>query len=323
MKLFALHGSRELGQVIAKHLNLSLSDHEERNFEDGEHKARPLESVVGQDVFVIHSLYSDRHQSVNDKLCRLLFFIGTLCSASAQRVIPVVPYLCYARKDRKTKPQDPVTSQYIARLFEAMGAAMFVGLDVHNLPAYQNAFRIPTHHLEARRLFIDSLLPELHDDNIVILSPDAGGVKRSEKFRDALSQALEREVDSAFMEKHRSEGKISGSALVGPVKDRLVLIVDDLISSGTTMSRAASSCMQKGAKRVCALASHGLFTGEADDILAGKDLHEIWITDTIPAFRLPPGPTRQKLKIISCAPLLAEAITRIHSGESLVDLLAL
>lgn len=323
MKLFALNGTRQLGQAVAGHVGTALCQHEERDFEDGEHKARPLENVVGQDVFVLHSLYSDRDQSVNDKICRMLFFIGALRSASARRVIPVVPYLCYARKDRKTKPRDPVTSQYVARLFEAMGADMFVSLDVHNLPAFHNAFRCPTHHLEARRIFVNHLRPLLKDEQVTILAPDAGGVKRAEKFREALNDVLQQEANSAFLEKHRSEGTVSGGTLVGQVDGNVVLIVDDLISSGTTMLRAAAASVEAGAKKVYAVATHGLFTGRAAEVLRDERLNGIWVTDSIPPFRLPPDLLQVKVKILSAAPLLGEAVKRIHAGESLVDLLAL
>jgi ribose-phosphate pyrophosphokinase len=323
MKLFALNGTRDLGHAVARHLNTTLSDLEERDFEDGEHKARPLENVVGQDVFVLHSLYGDSRHSVNDKLCRLLFFIGALRLASAHRVVAVVPYLCYARKDRKTKPRDPIHSQAIARLFEAMGTDMFVALDVHNLPAYQNSFRCPTHHLEARQFFVQHLASDLAQQAITVLSPDSGGVKRAEKFRQALRGAVSQDIGSAFMEKYRSEGKVSGGTLVGPVESRLVLVVDDLISSGTTMIRAAAAALQAGATRVHAVATHGLFTGPANDILADPRLEKIWISDTIPPFRLGSGLIETKLNVVSCAPLIGEAIRRIHAGESLADLLAL
>ena len=122
LTLFAVEGTRDYGERVAQHLELILGAHEERGFEDGEHKIRPLAEVRRQDVFVIHSLYGDAEQSPNDKLCRLLFFIGALKDAGAERVTAVVPYLCYARKDRRTQPRDPVTTKYVARLFEACGA---------------------------------------------------------------------------------------------------------------------------------------------------------------------------------------------------------
>lgn len=138
--LFALQSTRELGDRVAAALGVPLSPHEERGFEDGEHKVRPLVSVRGHDVFVLQSLYGDADQSPNDKLCRLLFFTGALKDAGAARVTVVAPYLCYSRKERKTKSRDPVTTRYVASLFEAVETDCVVTLDVHNVAAFQNAF---------------------------------------------------------------------------------------------------------------------------------------------------------------------------------------
>ena len=148
--LFALNASKDFGAAVGRHLGMELAAHEERDFEDGEHKIRPLVSVRGKDVFVVQSLYGDSEQTVNDKLCRFLFFLGALKDASAERVTAVMPYLCYARKDKQTKPRDPITTRYVADLFEAVGVSRAFTLDVHNLAAFQNAWRIETDHLEAR-----------------------------------------------------------------------------------------------------------------------------------------------------------------------------
>lgn len=142
--LFAPAATRDWALAVAKHMGLALSPLEEREFEDGEHKSRPLCSVRGSDVYVLQSLHADSHASVNDKLCRLLFLLGALRDASAARITAVVPYLGYARKDRKSQPRDPVTTRYVAAMFEAVGADRIVTLDVHNLSAYQNAFRCHT-----------------------------------------------------------------------------------------------------------------------------------------------------------------------------------
>src|SRR5512144_1688636 len=150
LMLFALEASRPFGEAVSRALGTPLSAHEARTFEDGEHKTRPLVNVRGRDVYVVQSLYGDAAQTVNDKLVRLLFFIGALRDASAARVTAVVPYLAYARKDRKSKSRDPVTTRYVAELFEAVGVDRIVTLDVHNLAAYQNAFRCRADHLEAQ-----------------------------------------------------------------------------------------------------------------------------------------------------------------------------
>lgn len=153
MRLFALNGSQDLGISIARALWTTLDAHEERDFEGGEHKARPLVGLRGEDVYVIHSLNGAAGSSANDKLCRLLLFIATCRDNGARSVTAVVPYLAYARKDRQTKRRDPVSSRTIAQLFEAVGTDRLLTLDVHNVAAFQNAFRIPTVHLDTRRLF--------------------------------------------------------------------------------------------------------------------------------------------------------------------------
>jgi ribose-phosphate pyrophosphokinase len=319
--IFALNSSREFGEKVCSHLGVSLSPHEEREFEDGEHKSRPLVSVRGRDVFVIQSLYGDGKQSVNDKLCRLLFFLGALHDASAGRVTAVMPYLCYARKDRKSKPRDPVTTRYMAALFEGVGVDGAITLDVHNLAAYQNAWRIPTDHLEARKLFVEHFLPIVAGRDPVVVSPDVGGVKRAEDFRQALGRASGLQVHGAFLEKYRSEGVVSGSAVVGEVSGRVAIIVDDLISSGTTIIRAAEACRSRGAAAVYAAASHGVFGSKAGETLSNAALDSIVLTNTIPPFRLQSDLVHRKLTILDASPLFAEAIRRIHSCGSIVELI--
>ncbi len=247
--LFALTESRPFGERVAAGLGVALSRHEEREFEDGEHKVRPLEYVRGADVYVMQSLYAEPGRSVNDKLCRLLFFIGALKDASAQRVTAVMPYLCYARKDRRSKPRDPVTTRYVAQLLEAAGVDHVVTLDVHNLAAFENAFRCGKDHLEARPLFVDYLADELAGRAAVVVSPDVGGVKRAEALRLTLSRRTGREAGMAFLEKYRSQEVVSGEAVVGDVQGKVALIIDDLIASGGTLARAARACRKRGAGR--------------------------------------------------------------------------
>jgi ribose-phosphate pyrophosphokinase len=319
--VFVPKSGREFGERVCIHLGIAPSALEERDFEDGEHKTRPLESVRGKDVFVIQSLYGDAGQSVNDKLCRLLFFLGALRDASAERVTAVVPYLCYARKDRKSKSRDPVTTRYVAALFEGVGADRLATLDVHNLAAFQNAFRMHTDHLEAKHLFVHYFAPLAGNEEVVVVSPDIGGVKRAEAFREALSAALGRPVSSAFVEKYRSAGVVSGEAVIGDVADKTAIVIDDLISSGTTLARAAQACQVRRAKLVYAAATHGVFAANANQILSEAPLERIVITNTIPPFRLDPGLVRNKLTVLDTTPLFANAVRRIHSGGSIVELL--
>jgi ribose-phosphate pyrophosphokinase len=319
--LFALDASREFGAAVARRLGAALSAHEERGFEDGEHKSRPLVNVRGRDVYVVQSLHGDDEQSVNDKLCRLLFFIGALKDASAACVTALVPYLGYARKDQKSKPRDPVTTRYVAGMFEAVGCDRVVTLDVHNLAAFQNAFRCRTEHLQADGLFVRHFAPLLSDRQVVVVAPDAGGIKRADRFRLRLAAALGRPVAAAFAEKHRSEGVVSGELIVGDVQGRDAIIVDDMIGSGTTIARTLQACRSLGAGAVHAAASHGLFVGAAPQLLADDALASIVVTDSVPPFRLGAGKARDKLVVLSCAPLFADALACIHGGGSIVQLL--
>lgn len=319
--LFALDASRAWGESVAAQLGLPLTPHEERAFEDGEHKIRPLASVRGRDVYVLHSLHGDPAAGVDARLVRLLFFIGALKDDSAARVTAVVPYLAYARKDRRTKPRDPVTTRYVAALFEAVGTDRVVTLDVHNLAAFQNAFRCRTEHLEATALFARHFAGLLRDEAIAVVSPDAGGIKRAELFRLRLERELGRPVAAAFAEKHRSEGVVRGELIVGDVDGRCAIVYDDLIASGTTIARTTAACRGLGARRVFGAATHGLFTGDAARVLADPGLDGLVVTDTVPPFRLPPGPVRDKLQVLPGAPLFAEAIRRLHANGSLTDLL--
>lgn len=321
LMLFALDSSRAFAEQVGQHLGIALSPHEEREFEDGEHKSRSLVSVRGRDVFVLHSLYADRLQSGNDKLCRLLFFIGALKDAAALRVTAIVPYLAYARKDRKSKARDPVTTRYVATLFEAVGADAVMTIDVHNLAAFQNAFRCRTEHLEAGKLFVSYFTPLLKDSEVVVVSPDAGGIKRAEAFRQDLARALGKPVGAAFAEKYRSGGVVSGDMLVGDVRDKDAIVIDDLISSGATLARTARACRDRGAARVFAAATHGLFMGDAPAVLADSAFQEIVVTDTVAPFRLEGSAAKAKVRLLNCAPLFAEAIRRLHDGGSIVELM--
>ena len=321
LRLFALRGTEELGHAISRRLGWPLALHEERDFEDGEHKIRPLDAVCGADVYVAHSLYGGLDQSANDKLCRLLFFIGALKDAGAARVTAVVPYLCYARKDRRTKPNDPVTTRYVSALFEAVGADAVVALEVHNETAFENAFRRRAVALTAAPLLIEAIKTAVGDERLCVISPDLGGGKRADLLREALEVSTGQPVGKAFAEKHRSAGVVSGDLFVGDVAGATCVIVDDLISTGGTLVRAAHAAREHGARQIIACVTHGLFMPGAEKALADPAIERIIVTDTVPPFRLPSGPVRDKLEIAPAAPLLAEAIRRLHEDKPLTDLL--
>lgn len=320
VRCFALEASRAYAESVADALGVSLGSHEERGFEDGEHKSRPLESVRGEDAYVIHSLYGDPEQTASDKLVRLLFFLGAVKDAGAHRVTAVTPYLCYARKDQKTKPRDPITTRYVASLFEAVGVDRVVTIDVHNIAAFQNAFRCATEHLVARPLFASHCAALVGDEEISVVSPDAGGIKRADRMRADLERALGRPASGAFLEKYRSEGVVRGGTIAGDVRDRTAIIVDDLIGAGTTMGHAAAACRDAGARRVIAVATHGIFVGDANDVIAEPAIEQVIITDTVPPFRLHPDLVKRKVTVLSTAPLIADAIRCMHEGRSMVEL---
>jgi ribose-phosphate pyrophosphokinase len=321
MLIFALDATRDLGTAIARVLGVEPAPHEEREFEDGEHKARPLASVRGQDAYVVQSLHGGPAASPNDKLCRLLFFAGALRDAGAARVTAVIPYLAYARKDRRTQLRDPITTRYVAQLIEAVGIERVVTVDVHNLAAFENAFRCETIHLEARPLFAAHLAPLLGGRGVAVVSPDAGGAKRAVALRETLAEALDAEVPLAFLEKKRAGGVVSGGeAVVGEVAGRVAVIVDDLISSGTTLARAAAACRAAGALAVHPVVTHGLFTGDAGRVVAAAGFERLVITSTVPPFRLDPASAQARLTVLDAAPLLAEAIRRLHQDEPLAAL---
>lgn len=320
LAVFSLNSGRSLGERVAGQLGIRLASHEEREFEWGQHKARPLESVRDADVYVVQSLHGEAGESINDKLCRLLFFLGALRDAGARCVTAVVPYLCYSRKDRQTKHRDPVTTRYVAALFEAVGVNRVVTLEVHNLAAFQNAFRCQTEHLGARGIFADLIAGQFGSGELVLVSPDPGGIKRVNSYRDAVAHRLGRPVPTGFVEKRRSDDVVSGDLVVGKMEGRIVVLVDDLISGGTTLAHAADACRRSGARAVIAVAAHGAFVPEASRVLGSAPIDRLVILDHIPPTVLDET-LRAKLLVLDSSPLFAEAIRRLHEGQSLGDLL--
>lgn len=314
LALFTLSGTADYARRLAAHLEAPLSPIEERPFEDGEHKIRPLVPVEGCDAYVIHALHGDEAQSVNDKLCRMLFLIGTLKDHGAARVTAVAPYLCYARKDRRTQPYDPVTSRYVACLFEAIGADRVMAVEVHNVAAFENAFRCSTRHIETAELFSDHFAPIARKGKVVAVSPDAGGVKRVEQFRRALERKAGQPVGNAFVEKYRAGGVMTGGALVGEVAGATVIILDDLISTGGTLRHAARACRAAGAARVFAAAAHGLFTGGVPDLFAGDAFDGLAIADTVPVSDAVSRAAGGRLTVLDSTALVAAAIGAARGG---------
>ena len=318
LRLFAPSESADFGRAVAAALDTELDEHHERAFADGEHEIRSEVNVRGRDAFVVQSLYADPEFSVNDKLARLLFFLGSLRDAAAERVTAVVPYLCYQRKDRKSKPRDAVTTRYLGSLFTAIGVDRVLSMDVHNLAVFQNSFHTVAEHLEARPLFVQRIAEHLADDDVVVVSPDEGGVKRASRFAGGLGATLGREVPTAFVEKTRdkTEGSISGGRLVGPADGRVAVIVDDLISTGGTITQAAAACAEEGAHTVVAAATHGLFSGDAPENIAQSPLDTLFVTNTVAPFRLEGTAAADRLEVCDAAPRFAAAVRAIHTEAS-------
>ena len=316
MLLFALDPDCTLAPAIAKALDATVAPHEERVFEDGERKVRPRVDPRGADAYVVASLHGGPVDGPHDKLVRLLMFVATLREHAAARVTAVVPYLAYARKDRGTKPFDPIASRYVAQLFEAVGTDALIVLEAHNLSALQNAFRIPTIHLSAHEAF-DALAVEWAARGpVAVVSPDPGGVKRAQLWREHLEALLGRPVGFAMIDKRRSGGEVSGFDLVaGDVQGATALVLDDLIASGGTIRRAALALRAAGARQVVAFAAHGLFVPPADQVLADPAIDAVVVGDGVPAFRVAPGSAlASRLRVVPVAPLFARAISQSRAA---------
>lgn len=309
LRIFAPRTSAALGTEIAKLLGIELARSEEREFEGGEHKMRSLENVCGRDVVVVDSLNGVDDMSANDKLCRLLFFIGSLKDAGAASVTACVPYLCYARKDRRTQPHDPITTRYVAAMFEAVGTDRVIGLDVHNEAAFDNAFRCKTIRTEGHEVFMPHLSKPIDLSRCVVASPDIGGVKRAQRLQEAISIEFKRDIGFAFMEKRRARGVIAGDAFVGLVDGADVLLYDDMIVSGGTILKATQAARAAGAKKVVVAATHAAFTDDALKLFAADGPDLVLVSDSIALSGSVIEKASSRLQICSSAPALAKAIS--------------
>jgi ribose-phosphate pyrophosphokinase len=319
--LFAPLASRAFGERVAAGLGLPLAPLEERDYEGGEHKSRPLVSVRGRVVHVLQSLSGDAAGSANDRLCRALFLIAALKDAGAARVTACFPYLAYARKDRRSKERDPVNSRYIAQLIEAVGTDHVMAMDVHNLAAFENAFRCSVDVLEAAPLLADRVVLETGGKDVTIVSPDLGGAKRAQRVQDLVAARAGTGVDFAVIEKRRDGVEVSGDLVIGPIAGRHAIIVDDLISAGTTLLRAVQVCRAAGARSVAAFATHGVFAPGAERLLGPAGPDRLYVTDTLLPVRLtPPADASDRLVVLPASAMFAEALRRLQAGESVVAL---
>jgi ribose-phosphate pyrophosphokinase len=317
MLIFGLDRESAFADALARQLGRTPTPHETRRFEDGECKLRPLVDPCGTDAYVVQSLHGEAGDSPHDKLCRLLMFIATLRDHGAARVTAVVPYLAYARKDRRTKPFDPLGSRFVAQMFEAVGTDGLITLEVHNIAAFENAFRRPALSLESRPAFDALVLEQVATGALAVASPDPGGIKRAQLWREELGQRLQRPIGFAMCDKRRTEGAVGGTDLVaGDVTGATVLLVDDLVVSGQTLRRAAAALRQAGATRVIACVAHALFSEAAATALAGDEIAGIWVSDSVPprAGQEAWEALQAKIRVVSCVPLFADTIGRRHDN---------
>lgn len=319
--LFAPAESATLAAEIARCADVELGPLEERSFEGGEFKLRPLVSVRDRTVVVAQSLASSQDCDAAQRLLRLLFLLFGLRDAGAAQLIAFVPYLAFARKDRRTQPRDPVSARYVAQLIESTRLDSLCALDVHNPAAFDNAFRIPVNHLTALPMFARNFAERNFRGGISVASPDVGGVKRVQIFRDLLQNALERNIDLAFVEKRRSAGNISGGAVVGDVRDKTVIVLDDLCASGQTLIHAASALRAAGAATIHVACTHAPMPQGIDALRATDCISSIVCTDSVAsALELAPHAEGSPLTVLPVAPLLGDALGRMLAGRPLAPL---
>jgi ribose-phosphate pyrophosphokinase len=312
--LFAPGASLAFGERLAAALGTPLAALEEREFEGGEHRSRPVAEVRGRAVYVVQSMSGDAAASANDRLVRALFLIAALRDAGSARVTACLPYLAYLRKDRRTKPQDQVNSRYVAQLLEAVGVDHVMVMDAHNQAAFENAFRCSVELLEATPLLADELAARMGSQPVTIVSPDFGGAKRAQRVVDLVAQRSGQGVEFAVIEKRRESGQVSGDMVIGPVAGRHAVLVDDLIGAGTTLLRAVKSCREAGALSVSAFATHGVFAPGAERLLGPDGPDRLYVTDTLLPTRLQaPAGTPDRLQVLPVAGIFAAAIRRHHA----------
>jgi len=320
--VFALSESRKLGEQFALHANLPLAPLEERTFEGGEFKLRPLTSVRDTTVFVVQTLAGSDDASVAHRAMRLLFACFGLRDAGASRIIAVIPYLAYARKDRRTQARDPVNSRYIAQLLETAGVDRVIAVDVHNPAALDNSFRIPVDHLSAIPMFVDHFSTLLAFAPLTVVSPDVGGIKRAQIFRELLQTRVGEPVELAFIEKRRVGGQASSGSVVGQIGGRTAILLDDLCATGGTLTRAATSLREAGATAVHAAFVHAPCLDGLHALARCESIAHIVFTDTV-GNALPAEPTAlsERITCLPIAPLLGEAARCMNDGTPLAPLL--
>ena len=301
LKLIAGNANPKLAQEIAKKMGIELSPATIGRFSDGEIQVKIANSVRGADCYVLQPTCAP----VNENIMELLVIADALKRASARRITAVIPYYGYARQDRKAEPRVPITSKLVANLITASGIDRVLTVDLH-ARQIQGFFDIPVDHLYARPVLFQ-YFKDLNLDNPIVVSPDAGGVERARAFAKLLN------ADLAIVDKRRprpNEAAIMN--IIGDVKGRNAIILDDMIDTGGTLTKVADAIKNAGAIKVYAAASHGVLSGQAIEKIQKSSLEEVVITNSITHDTELP-----KIKVLSIASLLAEAITKIYNDESL------
>jgi len=313
IKIFSGSAHHDFAKRVCSELGMRLSASKSYRFSDGEIGLSIEESVRGYDVYVIQPTCSP----ANDNLMELLIMVDALKRASASRINVVLPYFGYARQDRKSKPREAITSKLVANLITESGAHRVITADLH-AGQIQGFFDIPVDHLTGMQLlasyFREQLENEINEHSIVIVSPDVGGVVRARKFAVSLNAEL------AIVDKRRSYDVTNYSELleiIGKVKDKTAILVDDIIDTAGTLCNAAKGLIDRGVKRVFACATHGVLSGPAIERLRNSIIEKIIITDTIP---LHESKMCEKINQLSIAPLFAEAVIRVHNDRSISNL---
>jgi ribose-phosphate pyrophosphokinase len=306
LKLFTGNANRPLAEEIAQYLRLPLSDAEVTRFSDGEVYVQVMENVRGADVFIVQPTCPP----VNDTLMELLIMIDAMKRASARRITAVLPYYGYARQDRKVQPRVPISAKLVADLLTASGVDRLLALDLH-AGQIQGFFNIPVDHLFAAPVMIDYLgKKDLRD--AVIVSPDAGGVERARAIAKRLNAGL------AIIDKRR-EGPNSAVAmhLIGEVRDRDAVVIDDMVDTAGSLVQAVGALEREGARRILAGGVHAVLSGPAVQRIGTSVLEELVVTNSIPVSA---EKRAARITVLSVAPLLGEAIRRIHDEESVSTL---
>lgn len=311
IKIFSGNSNRPLAEAICKEIGtLELGNAEVGAFSDGENFVSIYETVRGSDVFVVQSTCSP----VNDNLMEMLIMIDALKRASAGRITAVMPYFGYARQDRKTKPRDPISAKLVANLITRAGADRVLTMDLH-ANQIQGFFDIPVDNLLGSPIFVDYFSKKYEGcDDVMVVSPDVGSVARARAFAQKLGMPL------AIVDKRRQKANSSEVMnIIGDVKDKRVILLDDMVDTGGSLCHAAKALMEIGkAKSVTACASHGVLSGPAVQRIADSDLDEVIFLNTIPA--TPEVLKCPKIKYLSVAHLFAEAIERIYEEISVSKL---